>query len=109
MVDLSELNWQKCRKKPVEVEFCEVPAPMIINTLEGAMQATPGDDYLIRGVEGEYYPIKKEIFIKTYFIGCPEKPKCFGAKRSKKWCCSCIFCYDCSCLKKARPEDHGAV
>ena len=38
---------------------------LIIKTLEGNMKA-PLDSYIIRGVEGEYYPCQKEIFEKTY-------------------------------------------
>lgn len=37
----------------------------IIKTLEGNMTATR-EDYLIKGIEGELYPCKKEIFEKTY-------------------------------------------
>lgn len=36
-----------------------------IKTLEGIMTATR-DDYLIKGVDGEFYPCKKDIFEKTY-------------------------------------------
>lgn len=36
-----------------------------IHTLEGIMTATPGD-YIIRGVQGEFYPCKPDIFAKTY-------------------------------------------
>lgn len=36
-----------------------------IATLEGAMIATEGD-YIIKGVEGEFYPCKPDIFHKTY-------------------------------------------
>lgn len=36
-----------------------------IKTLEGEMLATAGD-WVIRGVEGELYPCKPEIFAKTY-------------------------------------------
>lgn len=38
-----------------------------IKTLEGVMTATEGD-YIIRGVQGEYYPCKPDIFDKTYEI-----------------------------------------
>ena len=38
---------------------------MLIATLEGVMQAKPGD-YIIRGVQGEFYPCKPEIFEQTY-------------------------------------------
>lgn len=37
----------------------------IIPTLEGEHIATEGD-YIIRGVEGEFYPCKPGIFEKTY-------------------------------------------
>lgn len=36
-----------------------------INTLEGAMWVDDGD-WVIRGVKGEFYPIKNEIFLETY-------------------------------------------
>ena len=38
---------------------------MLIHTLEGTMHATPGD-YVIRGVQGEFYPCKPDIFEATY-------------------------------------------
>ena len=86
----------KFRKKPVEVEahkvstlisffksdFKQLPSWVkeayhdmtintitddyfYVNTLEGRMVATK-DDMLIRGVNGEIYPCKIEIFEKTY-------------------------------------------
>lgn len=36
-----------------------------IETLEGTMRVSI-DDYIIRGVNGEYYPCKPDIFDKTY-------------------------------------------
>jgi hypothetical protein len=36
-----------------------------INTLEGTMSASVGD-YIIKGVEGEFYACKPDIFKKTY-------------------------------------------
>lgn len=38
---------------------------MLIKTLEGVMTADRGD-YIIRGVNGELYPCKPDIFVKTY-------------------------------------------
>ena len=38
---------------------------MIIATLEGGHWVDPGD-YIIRGVQGEFYPCKPDIFEKTY-------------------------------------------
>ena len=46
-----------------------MPGPVIrwlsIVTLEGTMQASPGD-WIIRGVAGEFYPCKPDIFTATY-------------------------------------------
>lgn len=38
---------------------------LYINTLEGEMKATIGD-YIIKGIKGEYYPCKPDIFELTY-------------------------------------------
>lgn len=38
---------------------------MIIATLEGGHWVNPGD-YVIRGVQGEFYPCKPDIFTATY-------------------------------------------
>ena len=40
---------------------------LYIQTLEGEMKANVGD-YIIRGVKGEYYPCKPDIFEATYEI-----------------------------------------
>lgn len=74
------------RKKPVvieavqwegdnEEEIREFVGPMdmhyspsvglLIHTLEGDHQAIIGD-YIIRGVAGEFYPCKEDIFYQTY-------------------------------------------
>lgn len=39
----------------------------IIHTLEGNMEVSRGD-YVISGVNGEYYPCKPDIFEKTYEV-----------------------------------------
>ena len=42
------------------------PVPcLIIETLEGDMKAVPGD-YIIKGVNKEFYPCREDIFLKTY-------------------------------------------
>lgn len=38
---------------------------IVIETLEGDMEASYGD-FIIKGVNGEFYPCKPEIFEKTY-------------------------------------------
>ena len=75
------------RKKPIEIEairfdgkcagnileFCSdafVTMPptgnyLYIKTLEGDMMVSPGD-YVIKGIKGEFYPCKPDIFEATY-------------------------------------------
>ena len=38
---------------------------ILIDTLEGVMKARV-DDYVIKGVHGEFYPCKPDIFHETY-------------------------------------------
>ena len=79
---------QKYRKKPVVIEAVQItdetfdaphPNPLhvrgvvydpiaktvTINTLEGVMTGRIGD-WIIRGVNGELYPCKPDVFAKTY-------------------------------------------
>lgn len=81
------MSVQRYRKKPVEIEAMQYDgrntvevaewlrasdvkvgwsnAAMIIPTLEGRMEASPGD-WIIRGVKGEFYPCRADIFEATY-------------------------------------------
>ena len=48
------------------VDYSEPQKTVIkITTLEGVMAANVGD-YIIKGVNGEFYPCKPDIFEKTY-------------------------------------------
>jgi hypothetical protein len=53
------------RKKPVVIEAALVTEMLRIETLEGVMIANVGD-YIIRGVKGELYPCKPDIFVASY-------------------------------------------
>jgi len=44
---------------------------LIVQTLEGDHKASKGD-MIIRGVHGEYYPCKPDIFAETYDVGATE-------------------------------------
>ena len=88
--------WKKYRKKPVIIEAARwvsfddltnvvVPGVILdgtddrrcehcgqllsrhgrIKTLEGWHIVCPGD-WVVRGVKGEYYPVKPDIFVRTY-------------------------------------------
>lgn len=84
---------KKARKKPVEIEFMQFNNAdnaydisqwavekikykvshkfdigyMYVETLEGTMTANLGD-YIVKGVNGEFYPVKPDIFEKTYEV-----------------------------------------
>lgn len=72
----------KFRKKPVVIEaaqwLCNGHCPVwaqhavsehgsffSVDTLEGRMTGNPGD-WIIKGVKGEIYPCKPDIFAATY-------------------------------------------
>jgi len=62
----SKDGWKQCTRKPTALEYREVKGEKeVIKTLNGTVVATK-EDYIIRGVQGEEYPIKKEIFNQTY-------------------------------------------
>ena len=95
----------KYRKKPVVIEACQFDGNirsiddfpisevgkfkvgsengqyyLIIPTLEGDMKALSGD-WVIKGVNGEFYPCKPDIFEKTYdVVENAERPQTFGEK-----------------------------
>lgn len=50
------------------------PAAILIVTLEGEMRAQCGD-WIIKGVQGEFYPCKPDIFEATYEPAPPEAGK----------------------------------
>lgn len=61
ILKLSELGLD-----PVRIDYADLDNPILkIETLEGVMIATEGD-YIIKGVQGEFYPCKPDIFAETY-------------------------------------------
>ena len=87
---MNQYNNMKYRKKPVEIDAIQWVSDNIeqvyemlgdnliintdedkdevkhfINTLEGKMEMSWGD-YIIKGVKGEFYPCKPDIFELTY-------------------------------------------
>lgn len=54
---ISDAAWQVGKGRPI--------TQVKIHTLEGDMYASDGD-YIIRGIQGEFYPCKKDIFEQTY-------------------------------------------
>lgn len=56
---------QKCSCHKYERTACGCCGNEFINTLEGNMIVRPGD-WIIKGVQGEFYPCKPDIFEATY-------------------------------------------
>jgi hypothetical protein len=74
---------KRYRKKPIVIEaiqfngnFDEIEEfvggdaefrgkELTVATLEGPLHASPGD-WIIKGVKGEFYPCKPDIFAQTY-------------------------------------------
>ena len=55
-------------------------AQLVVSTLEGDMKISK-KDYVIKGVNGEFYPCKPDIFEKTYdVVEIVERPQTFGEK-----------------------------
>lgn len=83
------MSVKKAKKKPVEIEFMQFKdmgnvddietwtnlkavydygndgKVMYIDTLEGIITANIGD-YIVKGVNGEFYPVKPDVFEKSY-------------------------------------------
>lgn len=49
----------------VRVRYDRKEPLLVIDTLEGEMTAEVGD-YIVRGIAGEFYPVKREIFERSY-------------------------------------------
>lgn len=57
---------QEFMQSELRISYEKSDAPVIkIETLEGVMDAAVGD-WIIKGVNGEFYPCKPDIFEKTY-------------------------------------------
>ena len=62
---MTEKQFEKYRKKPVIIEAYQTDKELTIETLEGTMKANKGD-WIIKGVKGELYPCKPDVFEETY-------------------------------------------
>lgn len=60
------IELQEFMDRDVRVSYKNPENPVLkIETLEGVMDASIGD-YIIKGVKGEFYPCKPDIFKATY-------------------------------------------
>lgn len=58
-------RWMETGKYRVSTKHTQDTVDMVIPTLEGEMVVSPGD-WVIKGVAGEFYPCKPDIFNRTY-------------------------------------------
>ena len=60
------IDWTRGSKTPATMDINgDDEKQLSIATLEGAHWVTPGD-FIIKGVKGEFYPCKPDIFQQTY-------------------------------------------
>ena len=59
-------NYEEIREFIGQNTLCS-DLSIVISTLEGDMVAQKGD-YIIKGVKGEFYPCKPDIFEETYEV-----------------------------------------
>lgn len=70
-----------CRHQGCDEDGCIYEtAHLFISTLEGEMMASVGD-YIVRGLEGEFYPCKPSIFEKKYLPLLREDKSAFEGER----------------------------
>ena len=65
MLDFDSESWGFYKKRPIMIRAFKTKKILKIKTLEGEMTANVGD-WIIKGVAGELYPCKPDIFEKTY-------------------------------------------
>jgi len=74
-MQITELNWADVAEwSKGNLNFCPLKEVTetnprgicwLVNTLEGITKAVP-QDFIIKGVNGEFYPCKSDIFEKVY-------------------------------------------
>ena len=70
-VEIEAIQWKGDNTEEIKM-FCgesfleyKPPSSLLIGTLEGPHIASLGD-YIIKGIKGEFYPCKPDIFKSTY-------------------------------------------
>ena len=63
--EIDESKFEEFEKIPVVIEAYQTHEEVEIETLEGTMKANKGD-WIIKGVKGELYPCKPDVFEMTY-------------------------------------------
>lgn len=70
-VEVEAIQWNGCNISEIckfigkDVSHLLLSGHLYIQTLEGPHHASI-DDYIIKGIKGEFYPCKSDIFEQTY-------------------------------------------
>ncbi|MFG2970804.1 hypothetical protein ACGFZS_46800 [Streptomyces sp. NPDC048288] len=59
-----------------------------IHTLEGEMRASDGD-WIVKGIQGEFHPVKPDIFEATYETAQTPQQRCCGRPETCDYCTQC--------------------
>ena len=89
----SPMSYRKCKEFVGDswINYGETPSGFPgIRTLEGVMEISD-NDYIIKGVDGEFYPCKPDIFKKTYEV-IEWKHISYGGYRAMKEIMTCEIC-----------------
>lgn len=70
--EIKDFVGENCEVEIYDNEVTPPVARIVIHTLEGDMEVSKGD-YVIKGVKGEFYPCKPDIFERTYESEKPDK------------------------------------
>lgn len=74
VMQLTDQNWRTvyqwmldndCQPEIYTDPLVGAPQALGIPTLEGVMRAKPGD-WIVRGVVGEFHPVRADVFARTY-------------------------------------------
>lgn len=68
--EIPELEFRRAVKKPIPIRCIQLAEPFEVETMEGTLKGKAGD-WLVVGVQGEMYPIDREIFEQTYRLLTP--------------------------------------
>lgn len=63
--EIKDFVGENCEVEIYDNDVTPPVARIVIHTLEGDMEVSKGD-YVIKGVKGEFYPCKSDIFEQTY-------------------------------------------
>lgn len=84
--EIKDFVGEKCKVEISDNEVTPPVARIVIHTLEGDMEVSKGD-YVIKGVQGEFYPCKPDIFEQTYeFTETQQEQKDVNLEKElRKW------------------------